>query len=152
MLAVVYACERFHSYVYGKCFTVESDHKPLEMIKLKSLGAAPPRLQRFLLRLQNYDVTIRYKPGKDMLLADALSRLNPLEGESIEKEHAVINFFQFSDRKVNEIQRGTDSDLELNALRDVIIQGWPEKRKQIPKSLQKYWAFRANYRSKMESS
>ncbi|XP_071842713.1 uncharacterized protein [Apostichopus japonicus] len=142
MLAVVYACERFHSYVYGKCFTVESDHKPLEMIKLKSLGAAPPRLQRFLLRLQNYDVTIRYKPGKDMLLADALSRLNPLEGESIEKEHVVVNFVQFSDQNVNEIQRGTDSDLELNALRDVIIQGWPEKRKQIPRSLQKYWAFR----------
>ena len=41
MLAVVFGCERFHTYVYGKHFTVESDHKPLEMIHLKNLAAAP---------------------------------------------------------------------------------------------------------------
>ena len=54
---------------------VHSDHKPLEMIQLKNLLAAPPRLQRMLLRLQNYDVTIRYQLGKTLLLADGLSRL-----------------------------------------------------------------------------
>ena len=64
LLAVVYACERFHTYLYGKPFVVHSDHKPLEMIQLKNLHAAPPRLQRMLLHLQNYDVTIRYRPGK----------------------------------------------------------------------------------------
>ena len=53
---------------------MESDHKPLEMIHQKSLGQCPPRLQRMLLQLQRYDVTIRYRPGKEMLLADALSR------------------------------------------------------------------------------
>jgi hypothetical protein len=41
MLAVVAACERFHSYLFGKKFTVESEHKPLEMIHLKNLTAAP---------------------------------------------------------------------------------------------------------------
>ena len=45
MLAVVFGCERFHTYVYGTRFTVESDHKPLEMIILKNLAAAPQRLQ-----------------------------------------------------------------------------------------------------------
>jgi len=49
MLVVVVACEKFHSYVFGKKFIVESDHKPLEMIHLKNLTAAPPRLQRMLL-------------------------------------------------------------------------------------------------------
>ena len=38
MLAV--GCERFHTYVYGTRFTVESDHKPLEMIHFKNLAAA----------------------------------------------------------------------------------------------------------------
>ena len=42
MLAVVVACEKFHSYLFGKRFLVESDHKPLEMIHLKNLTAAPP--------------------------------------------------------------------------------------------------------------
>ena len=50
-----------------------SNHKPLEMIHQKSLASAP-RLQRMLLQLQRYDVTVRYRPGKEMLLADALSR------------------------------------------------------------------------------
>ena len=62
LIAVVFGCERFHTYLYGKSFTVESDHKPLEMIQRKPLTAAPPRLQRMLLRLQPYDVTIRYCP------------------------------------------------------------------------------------------
>ena len=42
MLAVVVACEKFYSYLFGKKFTVASDHKPLEMIHLKNLTAAPP--------------------------------------------------------------------------------------------------------------
>ena len=52
MLAVVFGCERFHMYVYGKSFVLESDHKPLEMINLKNLAAAPQRLQRMFLRVQ----------------------------------------------------------------------------------------------------
>ena len=74
LLAIVFACQRFNTYVLGRPFTVESDHKPLEMIHQKNLASAPPRLQRMLLQLQRYDVTIRYRPGKEMLLADALSR------------------------------------------------------------------------------
>ena len=54
---------------------MESDHKPLEMISLKNLTAAPPRLQRMLLRLQGYDMTIVYRPGKEMTLADGFFRL-----------------------------------------------------------------------------
>ena len=46
MLAVVFGCERYHTYVYGKHFTVESDHKPLQMIHQKPLTSAPPRQQR----------------------------------------------------------------------------------------------------------
>ena len=46
MLAVVFGYERFHAYVYGTRFTVESDHKPLEMIILKNLAAVPQRSHR----------------------------------------------------------------------------------------------------------
>ena len=45
MLAVVFGCERFHTYVFGETFAIESDHKPLEMIHLKSLAAAPQRFK-----------------------------------------------------------------------------------------------------------
>ena len=74
LLAVVFACIRFNTYLQGCRFTVQSDHKPLEMIHLKSMHNAPPCLQRMLLQLQKYDMKIEYKPGSEMLLADALSR------------------------------------------------------------------------------
>ena len=63
LLAVVYGCERFHTYLYGQNFVAETDRKPLESIQLKHLTSVPPRLQRMLLRLQLYDVTIKYLPG-----------------------------------------------------------------------------------------
>ena len=54
---------------------METDHKPLEMISLKNLTAAPAQLQIMLFRLQQYDLIITYRPGKEMLLADTLSCL-----------------------------------------------------------------------------
>ncbi|XP_052751506.1 uncharacterized protein K02A2.6-like [Galleria mellonella] len=75
MLAIVFGCERFHQYIYGqKGVIVESDHKPLEGIFKKPLASVPARLQRMLLRLQCYDLTVTYVPGKYMFIADMLSR------------------------------------------------------------------------------
>ena len=45
ILAVVVACDKFHSYIFGKKLTAESHHKPLEMIHLKNLTTGSPRLQ-----------------------------------------------------------------------------------------------------------
>ena len=45
LLAIVFTCQWFSTYVLGRPFTLESDHKPLEMIDQKSLASAPPRLQ-----------------------------------------------------------------------------------------------------------
>ena len=45
LLAIVFACQWFNTYVLGRPFTVESNHKLLEMIHQKSLASAPPRLQ-----------------------------------------------------------------------------------------------------------
>ena len=50
----------FSTYLLGRSFVAESDHKPLEMIAMKNLANVPPRLQRMLLELQKYDVTIKY--------------------------------------------------------------------------------------------
>ena len=74
LLAIIFAYQHFSTYLLGRSFIAESDHKPLEMIAMKNLVNAPPRLQRMLLELQRYDVTIKYQPGKEMQLAGALSR------------------------------------------------------------------------------
>ena len=74
LLAVLFSLEKFHQYIYGTHVDIESDHKPLEIITQKQLCQAPPRLQRMLLQLQRYDYTLRYTPGRDMVIADTLSR------------------------------------------------------------------------------
>ena len=56
LLAIMFGCEKFHTYLYGRLFMVETDHKLLEMISLKNLISTPVRFQRMLLRLQQYDM------------------------------------------------------------------------------------------------
>ena len=63
-LGVVFACERFHSYIYGRTTNVETDHLLLIAISKKPLCNAPPRLQRLLLRLPKYNCTLSYTPSK----------------------------------------------------------------------------------------
>ena len=80
LLAIVFACERFDTYIYGRdAITVETDHKPLEAIFRKALNAAPQRLQRMLLRLQRYSLSVHYKKVKEIILADTHSRAFTLE-------------------------------------------------------------------------
>lgn len=72
-LAIVWACEHFHLFVYGKPVTVITDHKPLESIFNNPRSKPSARLERWSLRLQPYAVTVKYKPGAQNA-ADYMSR------------------------------------------------------------------------------
>ena len=75
LLAIVYACEKFDQYIFGRSnVIVQSDHKPLETIFKKPIHSSPKRLQRMRLRLQNYDIQVEYQKGETLFLADTLSR------------------------------------------------------------------------------
>jgi transposase InsO family protein len=143
LLAVVYGCQKFHTYLYGRKFLVESDHKPLEQIAKKNLTKAPPRLQRMLLRLQPYNMEIRYKPGKQMVLADALSRLNPLEKKEVSGMHVTIHsIVPVSPTKLEEIRAETAKDSTLQVLKGQITSGWPESIKKVQEAIKPYWSIR----------
>ena len=81
LLAVVFAMERLHHYVYGYTVTVETDHKPLVSIWCKTIATASPRLQHLLLRLAQYDLDTVYLKVKKNVIADALSSISPKRGE-----------------------------------------------------------------------
>ena len=144
LLAVVYGCAKFHTYLYGRSFTVHTDHKPLESIYLKHLTAAPPRLQRMLLRLQPYDRTIRYQPGKGMEIADSLSRLSPESQVPIPGMNVQIHeiFPQFSNSMFQKIKEQSSLDAELNALKEMIHAGWQAHIQQVLTLLKPYWPYR----------
>uniref|UniRef100_A0A8C5Q177 Reverse transcriptase RNase H-like domain-containing protein n=1 Tax=Leptobrachium leishanense TaxID=445787 RepID=A0A8C5Q177_9ANUR len=79
-LSIVFACQRFHHYLYGRDeITAETDHKPLISIFKKPLLCAPKRLQSMLLTLQNYCLNVVYKPGRKCILVTLLAELQQLE-------------------------------------------------------------------------
>ena len=49
MLAVIFGAEKFHTYIYGRSFTIELDDKPLESISQKNLADTSAQLQSMLL-------------------------------------------------------------------------------------------------------
>ena len=75
MLAIVFSCQKFRQYIYGKQnIVIHTDHKPLIRIMQKPLNDISTRLQKMRLRLQQYDLELVYVPGKDLNIADTLSR------------------------------------------------------------------------------
>ncbi|XP_031116495.1 uncharacterized protein LOC116020153 [Ipomoea triloba] len=73
LLAIVFALEKFRSYLLGTKVIVYSDHAALKYLLSKK--EAKPRLIRWMLLLQEFNLEIRDKKGAENLVADHLSRL-----------------------------------------------------------------------------
>ena len=126
MLAVLFGLEKVHYYAYGRPVVV-TDHKHLEAIYKKHLARALPRIARMILRIQNYDVQIMYVPGKDIPVADALSRISSYHDEAIEgldvSVHEILVNLNASPTRVRQIQKETAKDPSLSILLEVIMGG-----------------------------
>ena len=74
-LAFTWACERLSDYLVGLQFHIQTDHKPLvPLFSSKDLEELPVRVQRFRMRMMRFNFTISHVPGKELTIADALSR------------------------------------------------------------------------------
>ncbi|KAL5474436.1 hypothetical protein EMCRGX_G026382 [Ephydatia muelleri] len=85
-LAIIFGVEKFHNFLFGRQFTIFTDHKPLKHLFGEDKPIPPmasARLQRWALKLSAYQYKIAHKPGKDNANADILSRL-PLPEYSME--------------------------------------------------------------------
>ena len=148
MYAIAFGCKRYHQFIYGRPITVVTDHKPLESILKKPLSAAPARLQRLMLRLQKYEMTVVHRAGKDIPLADTLSRKFQQDSDSSIGDstdimvHTVLTNLPMSDEKLRELRDESEKDPQMQALSEVILSGWPETRKQCPIPVQEYWNHR----------
>lgn len=151
LLAVVFGCTRFHQYIYGHDkVTVETDHKPLEVIFKKSLNEAPARLQRLLLKLQRYSIQLQYKPGKLLFIADTLSRSATEQGsdEDVSKDvmvhvNTLYENVEATPEMLNRIREESGKDETFKAVCEYYKKGWPNNKREVDVSVRQYWIVRS---------
>lgn len=141
LLAITFGLKKFHNYTYGRQVTVVTDHKPLVSITNKPLVKAPKRLQSLLLKIQDYDISLIYKTGSQLVVSDSLSRA-PLP--ETENDYTCNNLMDtpFKPSRLDEIKASTVLDPTLNQLKLVILQGWPDLREEVPPSTLPYFPYR----------
>ena len=130
-LVIIFGVKRFHQYLFGRTFTIYSDHKPLQHLFGRS-KAIPPmasaRIQRWALTLSAYDYIISYKPGKDQASADLLNRLQlagfPKETPTLADTILLMECLETSPTSFNNIKSWTSRDPLLSKVRKMILQGW----------------------------
>ena len=81
-LGTIWGMEKFHYFLYGKQFTLETNQKPLVSIYKKHMIDISPRVQRLIVRSFPYlPFKVVYKKGIDIPVADALSHVTPMDAE-----------------------------------------------------------------------
>ena len=127
-LVITLACEKFSNYLIGTKFKLENDHKPLvSLLSTKDLAELPARIQRFKMRLMRFDFSISHIAGKDLNIADTLSRA-PVENMSqsdtdFENETQAFVVVAMSNLPASQ------NRIELIKTESAKDERWPEKSK-----------------------
>ncbi|XP_046650516.1 uncharacterized protein K02A2.6-like [Daphnia pulicaria] len=128
---------------------VESDHKPLMGLLDKAVADYSPRIQRMRLQLQRFDFRLVYKPGKELFIADTLSRAhmpalfadNVTEGCQ-EQVHTVLDhIFPRRDTR-SRYAKATADDPALQLVKELLLSGWPEKKSHCSIPASPFWNVR----------
>ena len=147
--------EKFHYFLYGKEFTLETDQKPLVSIYKKHMVDISPRVQRLIVRSFPYQpFSVIYKKGKYIPVANALSQVTPMDPEdNIKLPIIAVNLITAHillcthpqdtiSRKLDQLRKSTVQDNQLTRLSCYINTGFPCEKKNLPTDLQEYWNYR----------
>ncbi|CAH8492821.1 unnamed protein product [Dicrocoelium dendriticum] len=131
-LAVVFGVKRFHQYLWGNQFEIQTDHKPLLSLLGKERGIEQlnaPRMVRWALLLSAYNYRIRYIAGPHNNVADALSRLPQIDQQE-ERSDAPYEFVQLlqplntTPISGDMVRKATDRDPVLSTVKRMLLRGW----------------------------
>eukprot|EP00731_Ephydatia_muelleri_P034396 Em0058g2a len=146
-LSLIFGVKKFHEYLYGRRFTLLTDHKPLTTILGPKTGVPPlaaARLQRWALLLSAYEYDLEFRPTAQHANADGLSRL-PLsiiaDAGTATSDSDVFNVGQIEALPVTAMQlrKVTRQDPILSKVVTFTRNGWPSI---VPENLKPYWTCR----------
>ena len=147
-LAMIWGMEKFHYFLYGKEFTLETDQKPLVLIYRKHMVEISPRNQRLIVRSFPYQpFNVQYRKGVEIPLADALSRVTPtpVEEDGIQLPIVAVNLITsnvpVSSTEIDLIHEETSKDHTFTLLKHCIHMGWPSECRMLPQELHTYWNY-----------
>ena len=162
-LAAVWACEKWNFYLYGRPFTLITDHQALRsLLSTGGSGHRPLRLHRWSTRLFRYSFKVVYKPGADNVVADCLSRAPPLVVESqpsgtssmTEQEmdedifvdvQTIFGSLNSAAITLDQVALATDADDLLQEVMKYTVNGWPASRKQLQPEIRPYFDCRMEF-------
>ncbi|CAH8629145.1 unnamed protein product [Dicrocoelium dendriticum] len=141
-LAIVFAVKRFHKMLYGRKFTLFTDHKPLVAIFGSKKGipvCTASRLQRWATVLLGYDFVVKYQSTHNIGQADALSRLIGTQHQEPEDlvvaqisvepqvQQVVSDIFGALPVTFEMVREATQHDSTLQQVIDFHLNGWPKR-------------------------
>ncbi len=135
-LSIVYGVKKFHLYLFGRKFTLLTDHKPLLAIFGPKKGIpqmAASRLLRWAIILSAYAYDLQYRATDEHGDADGLSRLpigRDVEFEEMKSLHEVVcqvEQYQIEQMPVTatQIEQETRRDPVLAKVLEYTLKGWP---------------------------
>ena len=149
--------EKFHYFLYGKEFTLETDQKPLVSIYKKHMVDISPRVQRLIVRSFPYlPFHVVYKKGKDIPVTDTFSQVTPMNPEDdiqlpIRKANMITTHIltcmstcilisvhpqdSFS-KKLNQLRKST---VQLTRLSRYTSTRFTCDKKNLPRDLHESW-------------
>lgn len=146
-LACVWATEKWRTYLWGRRFTLRTDHQALTtLLSTKGMNRAGLHIARWSAGLLCFAYDVIYKPGSQNHTADCLSRL-PLHvpadpSTDVEPELVALISSTLSSLPVSDFDSACSSCLEMVALREQISRGWPPSIWAVAQNLMPYYKIR----------
>ena len=131
---MIFGVTKFHKYLCGRSFTLQSDHRPLlGLLKQDRVlsAMASARIQRWSLTLSNCDYKLEYMPGSRISHADCMSRLPLPDAPSHVPvpQEVVLALSTLDETSFNsdQIEKWTSADPVLSQVQRFVEQGWSDQ-------------------------
>ena len=126
-LAIVFGTKMFHQYLYGRHFTLVTDHQPLLAPKKRLPTLAAARIQRWSIALAAYNYNVIYRSTLKHTNADGFSRLPLKDCQEEPDGAAALNIWQIETLPISfkQLQTATRVDPVVSKVMKYSQHGWP---------------------------